>query len=127
MEPNVNYVTACTWHWIFTNYHGLVSRCDGFVQKIPLPYQPQCEHGWVLLMWMQGVDLCQLGRMGEFPSTPKKGYGQYSYEGQCCSYVEHKEALIPCVWMFGVLNSKDMQNHPIDYLYLFIGLWVERT
>ena len=29
------------------------------------------------------------------------------------------------MWMLGILHYKDVHNHPIDYLYLSIGLGVE--
>jgi hypothetical protein len=36
-----------------------------------------------------------------------------------------RKDFIPCGWMFGIIHSHDMENHPIDYLYFFISLWVE--
>jgi hypothetical protein len=36
-----------------------------------------------------------------------------------------RKALIPCAWMFRIVHPQDMDNHPANYLYFFISLWVE--
>ena len=38
-----------------------------------------------------------------------------------------RKVVIPCVWMFGVLHLQDVHDHPIDHLYLTIGLDMEGT
>ena len=35
------------------------------------------------------------------------------------------KALIPCVWMFGIVHTQDMDNHLVEYLSFSISLWVE--
>jgi hypothetical protein len=37
------------------------------------------------------------------------------------------ETLVPCTWMLRILHARDVHNHSIDYLYLDIGLGVERS
>ena len=36
-----------------------------------------------------------------------------------------RKDLIASAWMFGVVHSQDMQNHPIYYVFLDIGFRVE--
>ena len=45
-------------------------------------------------------------------------------EGSIVSMFNIRKDLISCMWMFGVVHFKDMQNHPID-LCLSISLGVE--
>jgi hypothetical protein len=35
------------------------------------------------------------------------------------------ETLVPCMWMLRIVHAHDVHNHPIDDLYLAIGLGVE--
>jgi hypothetical protein len=37
------------------------------------------------------------------------------------------ETLIPCTWMLRVVHAQDVQNHPIDDLYLVVYLVVESS
>jgi hypothetical protein len=37
------------------------------------------------------------------------------------------ETLIPCTWMPRIVHAQDVHNHPIDDLYLSIGLGVESS
>jgi len=45
-------------------------------------------------------------------------------KGSIVTMLNIGKAIIPCMWMFGVVHFKDMQNHPID-LCLSISLGVE--
>jgi hypothetical protein len=36
-----------------------------------------------------------------------------------------RKDLIPCAWMLGVVHAQDMDDHPIENLYMSIGLRVE--
>jgi hypothetical protein len=75
VEPYVGHVVACTWHWIFARCHGLVGICVESFQQIWLPYQPQYENGKILPVWMQWVELRQLGPMVGTLSTCEKECG----------------------------------------------------
>jgi hypothetical protein len=46
-------------------------------------------------------------------------------EGYVVAMLNIIKSLIPCVWILGVVHVKDMQDHPIDDLYLCISLGVE--
>jgi hypothetical protein len=43
-------------------------------------------------------------------------------KGSIITMLNINKAMIPCAWMLGVVHSRDMHNHPIDYLCLSIGL-----
>lgn len=73
MEPQVDHVVTCSLHWISIKYHGLIGKCVGSIKKIWFPYQPRPENGRILPLWMQGIELCQLGSMVETPRTLDKG------------------------------------------------------
>jgi hypothetical protein len=33
-----------------------------------------------------------------------------------------RKVVMPCAWMFGVVCPQDVHDHPIDHLFLAIGL-----
>jgi hypothetical protein len=46
-------------------------------------------------------------------------------EGSIVAMLNIRKAIIPCALMFGIINSRDMNNNHVDYLCLSISLWVE--
>lgn len=71
MELDVDHVND-----IDMKYHGHVGVYIGSIQKNRIRYQPPSQHGMILVVWMQGIELHQLGLMGETSSTLEKCYGQ---------------------------------------------------
>jgi hypothetical protein len=55
----------------------------------------------------------------------KRVVANRTVEGSIVAMLNTRKALIPCVWMFGIVYPQDMNNHHVDYLCLSIGLWVE--
>jgi hypothetical protein len=46
-------------------------------------------------------------------------------EGSIVAMLNIRNTCITCVWMFGIVHSRDMDNHLVDYLCFSISLWVE--
>jgi hypothetical protein len=46
-------------------------------------------------------------------------------EGSILAMLKIKKAFIPCAWIFRIIHPQDMNNHPVEYLYFPISLWVE--
>jgi hypothetical protein len=46
-------------------------------------------------------------------------------EGYVVAMLNIRKDFIPCMFIFGIIHPRDINNHPIDYLCLSISLWVE--
>jgi hypothetical protein len=111
VELDVGHVIACAWNWVVARCHGLVGKCVESNQQILFPYQPQFEYRKILYVWMQWVELHQLGKVVGTPSTHKKGYVHQSYEGLNYIYVEHKEGSHPmCEDVWSCMFSRYAQS-----------------
>ena len=47
----------------------------------------------------------------------KRVVANRAVEGSIVAMLNIRKAFIPCMWILGVVHSKDVYNHLVDYLY----------
>jgi hypothetical protein len=87
----------------------------------------------ILGLSMGGLFLCNYneqsyvnGRQWSEPQAHlKRVVANRPMEGSVVAMLKIRNTFIPCAWMFGIVHPRDMENHPVEYLFLSIIMWVE--
>jgi hypothetical protein len=79
--------------------------------------------GGLFLCNCNGKSYVNGGQWLEPQAHLKKVVANRVMQGSIVAMLNIRKAFIPCVWMFGIIHPRDMDNHPVDYLYFSISLW----
>jgi hypothetical protein len=122
---DVDRGVGCTWHWISATYHELVVGCARSLKNFGCLISLSKSMGGIFLCSCNGQSYINGGQWLEPQEHLKRVVENRVVEGFVVAMLNIRNAFIPCTWMFGIVNPRDMDNHPIDYLYFSINLWVE--
>ena len=95
------------------------------IQQIRWPYQPYFEHEYGPLVWMNVHDYINWGQWLKLHAHLKRVVVGRVMEGSILAMLNIWKNLIPCAMMFGIVHFKNMHNHMVVYISLFVGLGME--
>jgi hypothetical protein len=95
------------------------------LNKFGFPISLCLSMGGLFLCGCNGKSYVNGGQWLEPQAHLKRVVANRVVEGSIVAMLNIRKDFIPCVWMFGIIHSQDMDNHHVDYLYFSISLWVE--
>ena len=57
LELDVDHGSPCNWNFLFRKIMDLLLDVMDPLKKKRIPYQPHLKRGWIIPMWVSGVDL----------------------------------------------------------------------